>query len=85
MAAALAPVFGDRTARDVAFHLTDWNSNAAFLVALLLSPESFTAEEIRGEVQAFLVHAPNHVAAAAKLGGWPVEDVWGLRVFERDE
>ncbi len=25
---------------------------------------------------AFLIHAPNHIAAAAKLGGFPVSDVF---------
>jgi hypothetical protein len=34
-------------ADEIAFHLTDWSSKAAFLVALHLFPERFTPEEIR--------------------------------------
>jgi hypothetical protein len=63
---------------DLAFHLSDWRADAAFLMALQLAPERFTAAEVRAGVTAFLVHAPNHLAAAAKLGGWPIEDVFGI-------
>ena len=27
---------------------------------------------------AFLIHAPNHIVAAAKLGGFPVSDVFEI-------
>lgn len=64
--------------RDIAFHLTDWNSDAAFIVAMHLYPERFTTEQIEEGVERFLVHAPNHVAAAAKLGEWPVTDIFGV-------
>ncbi len=60
----------------VAYHLTDWNAEAAFLVALHLFPERFTAEDIREGVEAFLIHAPAHVIAAARLGGYPTEDIF---------
>jgi hypothetical protein len=69
-------------ARDIAFHLTDWQSEAAFLVAVLLFPERFTPEEIREGVEAFMVHAPNHTAAAAKLGGFPVTDVFDVGALD---
>jgi hypothetical protein len=68
----------ERAARDVAFHLTDWTAEAAFLVAVQLFPDAFTAEEIEAGVTALLIHAPNHLAAAAKLAGWPVRDVFGV-------
>jgi len=61
---------------EIAFHLTDWSADAAFLVALHLFPERFTKEEIREGVLAFLIHAPNHVVAAARLSGHPVEDIF---------
>jgi hypothetical protein len=48
------------------------------LVAVQMYPERFTAEEVRAGVQAFLIHAPNHVAAAAHLSGWPLRDVFGI-------
>ena len=62
-------------ASDIAFHLSEWNGDAWFIVAVFLFPDRFTAAEIRDGITGFLVHAPNHIAAAAKLAGWPVEDV----------
>jgi hypothetical protein len=63
-------------ADEIAFHLTDWSSEAAFLVALHLFPERFTPEEIREGVQAFLIHAPHHIIAAARLAGHPTDDIF---------
>lgn len=63
-------------ADQIAFHLTDWNSEAAFIVALHLFPERFTPEEIDAGVRLFLIHVPSHVIAAARLAGHPVEDVF---------
>ena len=75
---ALASSPDDSTARDIAFNLTDWASDAAFIVALQLFPERFTASEIADGVEDFLIHAPNHVAAAAVLSGHPAEDIFGV-------
>jgi hypothetical protein len=33
---------------------------------------------------ALLIHAPNHLAAAAKLAGWPVRDVFGVGPLEAE-
>jgi len=66
----------DRQAWDVGFHLTDWHDNNAFLLALHLEPEAFTPDEIAVGVTNLLIHAPNHLAAAAKLIGHPVTDVF---------
>lgn len=63
-------------ANEIAFHLTDWNGDAAFLIALHLFPERFTADEICEGVRRFLIHAPNHVAAAARLAGYDIEDIF---------
>ena len=57
-------------ASGLAFNLLDWNSDAAFLVALLLYPERFTDEEIAAGVTTFMVHVPDHVAEAARIGGF---------------
>lgn len=82
ISAALANELGVDHAADVGFHLSDWREEAAFLVALHLFPDRFTVEEIRDGVTALLIHAPNHIAAAAHLAGWPLHDVFkvGLRV-----
>lgn len=63
-------------ADQIAFHLTDWNSDAAFIVALHLFPERFTPEEIEAAVDMFLVHVPAHVIAAARLAGHRTEDIF---------
>ena len=82
LGAALVDEVGVESAVEVAFHLSDWAEDAAFLVALHLFPERFTADEIRDGVRSFLIHAPDHVAAAAHLAGWPLRDVFnvGLRL-----
>ena len=61
----------------LAFHLTDWASDAAFVVALHLFPERFTPEEVEAGVISLLVHVPGHVVTAAKLGGYSTEDLLG--------
>ena len=63
-------------ADEIAFHLCDWSSEAAFLVALHLFPERFTAEEIQEGVLAVLIHAPHHILAAARLAGHPTDDIF---------
>ena len=78
IARALSPSPDDRTARDIAFHLSDWASDAAFIVAMQLFPERFTAAEIAEGVEGFLTHAPNHVSAAAVLSGHTAEDIFGV-------
>lgn len=82
ISSALAEDVDHVRAADIAFHLSDWIADGAFLVALQLFPERFTAEEIRGGVQGYLIHAPNHIAAAAHLAGWPIRDVFkvGLKL-----
>jgi hypothetical protein len=69
---ALADVYGENAA-EIAFHIADWNSDAAFIVAVHLFPERFTPEEIAAGIGLFLVHAPNHIRAACGLTG---EYVW---------
>ena len=68
IASALADDFGDK-AEDIAFHMADWNSDAAFIVAVHLFPERFTKEEIAAGIGLFLAHAPNHIRAACGLSG----------------
>jgi len=85
IAEALAKDRESQVARDMAFHLTDWNADAAFIVAVLLFPERFTQEEIAEGVESVIVHAPNHMAAAAKLGGFPVTDVFDIGAVDGKE
>jgi len=60
----------------LAFHLVDWQRDAAFIVALVLFPDRFTDEEIRDEIDRFLWHVPAHVIEAARLGGYPNENIF---------
>jgi hypothetical protein len=60
---------------ELAFHIADWNADAAFLVALTLFPERFTDAEIEAGVDALLYHVPSHMFSAAKLRGAPVNDL----------
>jgi len=73
---ALTEEFGAEKAADIAFHMADWNSDAAFILALHLFPERFTREEVEDGIRDFLIHAPNHVAEAAQLIGFPVSDIF---------
>jgi hypothetical protein len=84
IAESLAESFDTKRAQDIAFHLTDWTSDAAFLVALSLRPDVFTKSEIEQGLMLFLVHAPNHIAAAAKLSDNPIQDVFKLGVLTPD-
>lgn len=62
------------TASTLGMHMSDWNSDAAFIVALHLFPERFSDEEIEAGVGLFLCHAPNHIRAACGITGqyvWP--------------
>ena len=64
-------------ATDVAFHMTDWLGDLSAFVALCRDPESHTLEKVNTVLLAFLLHAPNHVAAAAKLyADFPVTDIF---------
>lgn len=58
---------GCTNSEEIAFHLSDWGSDAAFIVALHLFPERFTDKEIQEGVLSFLTHVPYHVAEAKKL------------------
>lgn len=56
----------DTVIDSVGFHLVDWQTDAAFLVALHLFPDEFTPDEIREGVRDFFAHVPAHVITAAK-------------------
>ena len=76
IAHAIGSDYRPEVAAEIGFHLGDWQADAAFIVALHLFPERFTAEEIDAGVRALLVHVPAHVIAAAKLGGYSTEDIF---------
>ena len=66
-------------ARDVAFHLTDWLDDLAAFLSFVRSPDDMSARKVNDMLIRFLVHVPNHLAAAAKLyAGAPVSDIFGV-------
>jgi hypothetical protein len=83
IAAAFAEEYDAKRAFGIGLHMADWNWDAAFIVAVHLFPERFTAEEIRDGVGLFLCHAPNHIREACRITGqyvwesFPDEDETG--------
>ncbi|MDB5320351.1 MAG: hypothetical protein JWN40_1982 [Phycisphaerales bacterium] len=67
VASALQKRYGEERARQLAFHMIDWNEDAAFIVALLLYPERFSKDEVCAGIEGFLIHAPNHITAASTI------------------
>lgn len=69
----------EKDARDVAFHLLDWHGDLCQLNQLFEQPQRFNYCETHQILVNFLVHAPNHIAAAAKLYiDYPVSDVFQI-------
>src|SRR5437868_15025551 len=75
IAQAFASSTGEQEiAREIAFHITDWDHNIEALNKLYEQPEAFSNDEILSVIMQFLAHVPNHVAAAKKLAGLgPIE------------
>lgn len=74
IALALSSDVKQEIADEIAFHMVDWIDDAAFLIALHLSPERFTADEIEAGIGLFLAHVPAHIIAAARRMGYSTED-----------
>lgn len=79
---ALRSEYGEEASNEIAFHVSDWIHEAAFLTALHLKPEAFTDEEIRDGVDALTIHASSHLMAATHWARQPLQDVFdlGLRI-----
>jgi hypothetical protein len=72
-------VISPKIAEDIAFHMTDWLSDLEAFADFCERPNEFSDEKISRILINFLVHAPNHIAAAAKLyTDEPVEDIFGV-------
>lgn len=69
----------DEKAHDIAFHMTDWLEDLSTLQDFYNSPDNFSPDEVSEILMGFLIHVPNHVAAASKLMiDIPVTDVFGV-------
>ncbi len=64
-------------ADETSFHMVDWLSDLHDLHALFTGRSRWTSERVEKIVIRFLLHVPNHVAAAAKvLVDFPVDDIF---------
>lgn len=54
-------------AKDISFHMTDWLDDLQELIKFYNDPNKISSEEIEELLMDFLVHVPNHLAAASKL------------------
>lgn len=69
---ALSKSYGARGAREIAFHVSGWFEEAAFLVALQLDPKRFSKAEIEAGVSDVLAYVLDHVWEAARAAGYPL-------------
>lgn len=73
-------------AHDVAFHMTDWLDDFKELLQFYQDPEAPSSEDVSKLLIQFLVHVPNHLAAAAKLyTGFGVTDVFDVGATSEDD
>ncbi|XHX77577.1 MAG: hypothetical protein RBJ76_24585 [Stenomitos frigidus ULC029] len=73
------------TARDIAFHMTDWLSDLEAMTKLWEQADQMSDDEIGELVYAFLCHVPEHVAAAAKLSDCgSIRDIFDVGVCNPD-
>ena len=64
-------------AYDIAFHLTDWLEDLDAFYKLINNFKSYSAKDANKILTDFLIHVPEHIAAAKKLYiGEPTEDVF---------
>ena len=76
----------DEAARDVAFHLTDWLDDLEDLHHFFSDPDSLDDKQAQELLFQFLIHVPNHLAAASKLlTGTAVTDIFGVGATTDDD
>ena len=75
----------DAVAHDVAFHMTDWLDDLDAYSRFCADPSSMSDAEVGEMLTGFLVHVPNHLAAAGKLyTGVPVTDIFQIGATSED-
>ena len=75
--------FNSDLAHDIAFHMTDWLEDMSELNKFYIYPESYNSKQVTDLLMKFLLHAPNHLAAAHKLfTKEPISDVFGVGALE---
>jgi hypothetical protein len=84
---AFASSMGDpEAAEEIAFHITDCETDFREISNLFSHPEQFSDRQVLSFIISFLAHVPNHLAAAKKLAGiGPIEDIFDEGVLVEDE
>lgn len=76
----------ESVAQDVAFHMTDWLSDLESYVAFCENAHAHSDVTARRLLLQFLVHVPNHLAAASKLfAGIPVTDIFEVGATSEED
>ena len=71
---------------EIGLHMTDWIDELSALHSFYRDPSGFDAESVQELLVRFLVHVPNHLAAASKLMlDIPVTDVFGVGALDESE
>lgn len=71
---------------DAVFHMTDWLDDLEEWTMFCEKPEALLVDQVLEILMRFLVHVPNHVAAASKLiTGIPVTDIFEIGATEESE
>ena len=84
-AALAAEGLPDERRQEIAFHMTDWLADLEAWQQFCADPRGLAPEAVQELLTGFLVHVPNHLAAARRLYlGLPMEDVFGVGILEDD-
>ena len=76
----------ESVARDVAFHMTDWLEDLESYVAFCENPHGLSDAAAGRLLLQFLIHVPNHLAAASKLyAEMPVTDIFEVGATSEEE
>ena len=71
---------------DAIFHMVDWLDDLEKWSQFCKNPASLSAEELGDMVMSFLIHVPNHVAAAGKLvTDIPVSDIFDVGAISNEK
>ena len=78
--------YSDAAVRDIVFHMTDWLDDLDRYHTFCEAPEAPSTAEVEELLKDFLVHVPNHLAAASKLyTGIPVTDMFDVGAAREDD
>lgn len=73
----------EKDLKDIAFHMTDWLGDLKEWVEFCQNPSALSDDEVLDVLIGFLVHVPNHIAAASKLAiDTPVRDIFKVGAVE---